>query len=160
MLNFITSDKGLGVHAPTAENETTDTGLCSGDSSDLVAGEDAHAASVQDVPQSDGAVRGTGGHVVGVGVEAGASHVGEVTGKYPQWLVVICCPQTERASAMLDNHAHGQCFFFFSELKHEREKKFLTGQLCHVPRRQNSTRGGKSGCPTLGSCDLCSPPDK
>lgn len=38
--------------------------------------------------------------------------------------------------------------------------EFLTGQPGRVPLRQNNTREVKTACPTLGNCDLCSPPDK
>lgn len=60
--------------------------------SNLMAGENTDAVSSEDVPQTDGAVRRTCGHIIGVGVEASASDVGQVASKYPQRLVVICCP--------------------------------------------------------------------
>lgn len=78
-------------------------GLCSGHSSDLVTGEDAHAVSIQDIPESDGAVGRTRGHVVGVGVEAGASDISEVARKHPQRLVVVRCPETVGESTMVSN---------------------------------------------------------
>lgn len=43
--------------------------------SDLVTGENADAVSAQDVPKSDGAIRRPRGHIVGVGVEAGAGDI-------------------------------------------------------------------------------------
>lgn len=67
--------------------------FCSGDSSDLVAGENADAVSSQDIPEPNGAIRRPCGDVVGVGVEAGASDISQVPGKHPQRLVVIRCPQ-------------------------------------------------------------------
>ncbi|TNN71203.1 hypothetical protein EYF80_018551 [Liparis tanakae] len=54
-----------------------------------------------DVPESDGAVGGTRGHVVGVGVEAGARDIREVARKHPQRLVVVRCPETGGESTML-----------------------------------------------------------
>lgn len=68
--------------------------FCTGESSDLVAGENADAVSSQDIPQPNGAIRRPCGDVVGVGVEAGASDISEVPRKHPERLVVICCPQT------------------------------------------------------------------
>ena len=56
-------------------------------------GEDADTVPGQDVPEPDGAVRGARGHVVGVGVEAGAGDVRQVAGEHPQGLVVVCGPQ-------------------------------------------------------------------
>lgn len=49
--------------------------ICSGNSSDLVTGEDADAVSVQDIPEPDGAIRRPCGDIIGVGVEAGASDI-------------------------------------------------------------------------------------
>lgn len=59
-------------------------------------GEDANTIPSQDVPQPNGAIGRAGGHVVGVGVEAGAGDVSQMAGKYPQRLVVVCGPQTAR----------------------------------------------------------------
>ncbi len=59
-------------------------------------GEDADAVSIQDVPDSDGAIGRPRGDIVGVWVEAGAGNIGEVAREYPQRLVVICCPKTVR----------------------------------------------------------------
>lgn len=66
------------------------------DSSHFVPGEDANTIPSQDVPQPNGAVGRAGGHVVGVGVEAGAGDVGQVAGEYPQRLVVVSGPQAAR----------------------------------------------------------------
>lgn len=51
------------------------SGPCYGDQSDLVTGEDADAVSVQDIPEPDGAIRRPCGHIIRVGVEAGASDI-------------------------------------------------------------------------------------
>lgn len=61
-----------------------------------MSGEDANAVPGQDVPKPNGAIRRARGHVVGVGVEAGAGDVSQMSGKYPQRLVVVCGPQTAR----------------------------------------------------------------
>lgn len=56
--------------------------------------EDSDTVSIEYVPEADGAIGRPSGHVVGVGMEPSAGDVGQVTGKYSQWLIVICRPQT------------------------------------------------------------------
>jgi hypothetical protein len=76
----------------------------------LVPGQDADAVPGQDVPETDGAVRGARGHVVGVGVETGTGDVGQVASEHPQGLVVVRGPQaaennTERHELPCDDEA-------------------------------------------------------
>lgn len=52
------------------------SGYCSGDSSDLVTGENADAVSDQNIPEPNGAIGRPCGDIVGVWVEAGASDIG------------------------------------------------------------------------------------
>lgn len=58
-------------------------------------GEDPDTVPRQDIPEPDGAVRRACNHVVGVGVETGAGDISQVTGKYPQGLVVVRRPESE-----------------------------------------------------------------
>lgn len=60
-------------------------------------GKNADTVAVKDVPEAHGAIGRACGHVVGVGVEAGAGDVREMSSEYTQWLVVVSGPQpTER----------------------------------------------------------------
>lgn len=70
------------------------------------------------------------------------------------------CWEEAQHGTMTDICIDGAAAVCFPLLQKNTEGQFLTGQLCHVRRRQNSTHEGKSGCPTLGNCGLCSPPDK
>lgn len=74
--------------------------------SHLVTGENTDAVSGEDVPQTDGAVRRACGHVICVGMETSASDVGQVTGEYPQRLVVIGRPQAVGERAQRDKSLH------------------------------------------------------
>lgn len=70
---------------------------------DLVTGEDADAVSGEDIPEPDGAIGRPCDDIIGVGVETCGSDISEVTRKHPQWLVVVCCPQTVERKHNIDH---------------------------------------------------------
>lgn len=62
--------------------------------SDLMTSENADTVSTEDIPEADGAVRWPCGQIVSVGMKTSASDISQVTSKYSQRLVVICCPKS------------------------------------------------------------------
>lgn len=60
----------------------------------------SYTIAIQNIPEPYSPVCWARGNIVGVWMKSGTRHISKMASKYPQRLVVICCPQTEKKSVI------------------------------------------------------------
>lgn len=58
----------------------------------------SYTIPIQNIPEPHSPVCRARGNIVRVWMKSGTRHISKMASKYPQRLVVICCPQTENKS--------------------------------------------------------------